>query len=103
MILSTINTKRNIVTHQCWDNFDMREETPSGYGTTHTAHGIIIQEASRDDSGTSFHIPASFSRMKGRSTTSRPKELEPHFMKGKVKPHLIIGTTDVPNSQAKKG
>lgn len=32
--------------HLCWDNFDLLEETPSGAGTTHTAHGIVIQELS---------------------------------------------------------
>ena len=32
----------NAVTHLCWDNFDLNEETPSGAGTTHTAHGIIM-------------------------------------------------------------
>jgi hypothetical protein len=30
--------------HLCWDNFDINEETPSGSGTTHTTHGIVIQE-----------------------------------------------------------
>ncbi|KAK3776113.1 hypothetical protein RRG08_046780 [Elysia crispata] len=34
----------NIVTQFCWDNFDMNEETPSGAGTTHSTHGIVIQE-----------------------------------------------------------
>ena len=38
----------DVVTHLCWDNFDLREETPSGTGTTHTAHGIIIQKVSED-------------------------------------------------------
>jgi len=28
----------------CWDNFDLREETPSGSGTTHSCHGIVVQE-----------------------------------------------------------
>ena len=30
----------------CWDKFDMNEDRPSGSGTTHTSHGIIIQEKS---------------------------------------------------------
>ena len=30
--------------------FDLNEETPSGAGTTHTAHGIIIQETSQINS-----------------------------------------------------
>ena len=35
---------QNSFIHLCWDNFDLTEETPSGAGTTHTAHGIVIQE-----------------------------------------------------------
>ena len=33
------------MTQFCWDNFDLCEETPSGSGTTHSTHGIIIQES----------------------------------------------------------
>ena len=40
-IASTIYPGKNVVTHLCWDNFELKEETPSGAGTTHTAHGII--------------------------------------------------------------
>ena len=32
------------MTHLCWDNFDLCEETPSESGTTPSTHGIIIQE-----------------------------------------------------------
>lgn len=46
VIPSTISPNRNLVTHLCWDKFDFTEETPSGAGTTHTAHGIIIQDVS---------------------------------------------------------
>ena len=46
VIPSTISPNRNLVPHLCWDNFDLTEESPSGAGTTHTAHGIIIQEVS---------------------------------------------------------
>ena len=34
----------NKVSHMVWDNFDINEETPSGAGTTHTTHGIVVQE-----------------------------------------------------------
>ena len=74
VILSTIHSERNIVTHRCWDNFDMREEISSCSGAMHTAHGIFIQEAPMDDSGTSFDIPASLPRTKGLSITCRPIE-----------------------------
>ena len=43
---------QNSFTHLCWDNFDLTEETPSGAGTTHTAHGIVFQEVfTSTDSG----------------------------------------------------
>ena len=40
----SIVSDQNSSTHLCWDNFDLTEEIPSGAGTTHTAHGIVIQE-----------------------------------------------------------
>ena len=40
---SNIALTGNKVSHLCWDNFDVNEETPSGAGTTHCAHGILIQ------------------------------------------------------------
>ena len=39
-----ISTTDNVVTNICFDNFDLLEETLSGAGTTHTTHGIVIQE-----------------------------------------------------------
>jgi len=33
---SNISHTGNIVSHLCWDNFDINEETPTGAGTTHT-------------------------------------------------------------------
>ena len=41
-------TESNKIVHFCWDNFDLNEEIPSGTGTTHTAHGIVIQEVEAD-------------------------------------------------------
>ena len=38
-----ISIEHNIVANFCWDNFDLTEETPSGSGTTHSTHGILIQ------------------------------------------------------------
>jgi len=28
----------------CWDNFDIREETSTGSGTTHITHFFLVQE-----------------------------------------------------------
>jgi hypothetical protein len=69
IIPSTVSPQRNIVTHLCWDNFDMREETPSGAGTTHTAHGIIIQETLRDNGDVPSEIPTSLPKTKDRTVT----------------------------------
>jgi hypothetical protein len=49
---SNISLRGNIVSHCCWDNFDINEETPSGSGTTHTTHGIVIQEVIEGESET---------------------------------------------------
>lgn len=48
VLSSNILTTGNIVSHLCWDNFEINGETPSGSGTTHSTHGIIIQETSTD-------------------------------------------------------
>ena len=39
-----ISRNNNHVIHLCYDNFDLDEETPSGSGTTHSTHGIVIQD-----------------------------------------------------------
>ena len=44
IVPANISTTEKKVIHLCWDNFDLNEETPSGSGTTHTTHGIAIQE-----------------------------------------------------------
>ena len=44
LLPSNIAINDNMFSHLCWDNFDINEETPSGSGTSHTTHGIIIQE-----------------------------------------------------------
>ena len=46
---ANISTEHNELIHFCWDNFDLNEEPPSGAGTTHTAHGIVIQEVDGAD------------------------------------------------------
>ena len=39
-----INVNNNKVLHFCWDNFDLNEETTAGSNTTHSTHGIVLQE-----------------------------------------------------------
>jgi len=43
-----ISATGNVVSNLCWDNFDMDEETVSGANTTHSTHGILIQELEPD-------------------------------------------------------
>ena len=40
----SISRDNNAVLHMCYDNFDLDEVTLSGSGTTHSTHGIVIQE-----------------------------------------------------------
>ena len=49
LLPSNIYTENNFVIHFCWDNFDINEETPSGMRTTHSTHGIVIQEVTEVD------------------------------------------------------
>ena len=44
LLAENIQLNHNIVTQLCWDNFDLNEETPSGSGSTHSTHGIVLQE-----------------------------------------------------------
>ena len=37
------------ITHFCWDNFDLTEETIDGSGTTYSTHGIMIQEIKEEN------------------------------------------------------
>ena len=43
-ILPNICVTDNKVCHLVFDNFDINEETPSGFGTTISTNGIIVQE-----------------------------------------------------------
>ena len=47
----SVSADSNVVTHFCWDNFDLQEETVSGSGITHSKQGIVIQEVSATSAG----------------------------------------------------
>ena len=96
MLPSTVQPDGNVVTHLCWDNFDMKEETPSG--TTHTAHSIIIQELSADTQKTPI-LPASHHKTKERSIACQPRDLEPCFVKDKAEPALTTTSTEYSNPE----
>lgn len=100
VIPPTINPDKNIVTHLCWDNFDLREETPSGAGTTHTSHGIIIQEVLPTIEGPLTETRVSRPRTKERSVVRRHTELEPCFLKDKAEPEIVLSKTDAADTQS---
>ena len=74
---------------------------PSGAGTTHTAHGIVIQEVSSGESSIQSNPPdGSCPKTKERSVTYRPQEIEPCFIKGRPEPKLTLTTTKASNTNA---
>jgi len=86
LLPSNISTTGNKVCHLSWDNFDLNEETPSGSGTTHTTHGILIQEIQSDCVPETQYqcVPKSKARsFKSVSTTplasARKSNAEPSF------------------------
>ena len=87
-----ISADNNAILHFAWDNFDLNEETPSGSGTTHSTHGIIIQEV-KDH--TVAHIRPLPEVPKTRQRTVQPRQvvLNPCFAKAKVEPNLNVTTT----------
>ena len=95
VIPSTISPNRNLVTHLCWDNFDLTEETPSGAGTTHTAHGIIIPEVSTAKENIS-ESPEEFdqARAKSRSAKCTSQNIEPCYAKKMVEPNITVSETE---------
>ena len=85
----SISTEHNSVVHLCWDNFNLNEETPSGAETTHTAHGIIIQELERGanlPARVLSHVPRSQER------TIHPiiEDLQLCFAKAKAEPNFNV-------------
>ena len=82
---STISRTNNDVVHLSWDNFDLNEETPSGSGTTHTAHGIVIHEvldSSTETTSTEPDVPTT----KQRTVCPQIEEIKPCFAKPKTEP-----------------
>ena len=76
---------QNSFIHLCWDNIDLTEETPSGAGTTHTAHGIVIQEMCTSADSDACGDQQSLPKDKKRSVTVVPHEIL-FKEKGRAKP-----------------
>lgn len=95
-----VNEGINKVLHLCWDNFDLTEETPTGAGTTHTAHGIVIQEV--HEKNPIISLQTKNCRTKERSVKYIPRELSPCFMKSKPEPFLTVNTTSFATGEETK-
>ena len=81
----------NVVLHFSWDNFDLSEETPSGAGTTHVAHGIVLQEkaGSTDRDLGREQLPQEPGKgNKDRSIHYEDKDLPPCFIRSKIEPNI---------------
>ena len=85
-----ISKENNRVLHYCWDNFDLNEETPSGAGTTHSTHGIAIQEM--QDVGVMNVAPETQTvpRTKERSVKPPEIQLKLCYARPKSEPKLEI-------------
>ena len=85
---SNISTENNSVIHFCWDTLDLNEETPPGTGTTHSTHGIVIQELTGVDQRRSVGPSQTKERLK--VILPDATELQPCFSKLKTDPNLIV-------------
>ena len=84
LLPSNISKVGNVVSHLCWDNFDVNEATPSGSGTTHITHGIIVQEI--DQAATETMPLTSMVKTKERSFKHVPQQLPACYSKKKAAP-----------------
>ena len=84
-----ISLQNNSVIHFCWDNFDLNEETPSGTGTTHSTHGIVIQEVNNNTDAIATQL-VTVPRDKKRTVKPNITELRPCFVKPKAGPNIDI-------------
>ena len=94
---SNISATDNKFSHTVWDNFDILEETPSGSGTTHSAHGIVIQEVMETDvADTEVPCRQLVPITKKRSVAYTPQAVQPCFSKKHVEPSST-GAVSVPS------
>jgi hypothetical protein len=83
---TNISVDNNLVCHLCWDNFDINEETPTGSGTTHTTHGIVIQECLSVAHSANVENCTSVIKTKKRSCTFTNPSLPACYTKKRVEP-----------------
>jgi hypothetical protein len=71
----------NTVSHIVWDHFDINEETPSGAGSTHTTHEIVVQEVLPNTNLNQENTCLSITKTTQRSCNFKPTTLPPRFNK----------------------
>ena len=86
----TVSRDNNAVLHLCYDNVDLDEETPSGSGTTHSTHGIIIQEVLDPDRSAPLTETDTVTQSRKRSVIPMEVEIRPCYIQPKVNPKLDI-------------
>ena len=86
LLAENIQLNHNIVTHLCWDNFDLNEETPSGSGSTHSTHGIVFQEVC----SISIDTATTHIKIRQKSITYVPKVIQPYYAKQQVEHALNL-------------
>ena len=72
LLPATIDVAHHSVTHICWDNFYLNEETPYGAGTTHSTHCIVVQGTHEERSS----VPTESTVPRQRNELSKPQELK---------------------------
>jgi len=95
---SKISPTGNVVSLLCWDNFDINEETPTGSGTTHTTHGIMIQEVPSTDLCVSHST--SLGRTRERSFNYKSLPLKPCYSARRVEPVLSSASSTAVQEQS---
>ena len=85
----------NSVINLCYDNFDFDKETPSGSRTTHSTHGIVIQELRDPDIPVVAAETDTAPKSKDRSVLPTEVQIKPCYAKPKVDPTIDIQTSNV--------
>ena len=96
----TFSRTQNKVLHLAWDNFDLCEETPSGSGTTHSTHGIAIQEQSEDGHACATKQEQLLIEDIGEKLLAATKDLPPCYANQKAEPLLHVTKTSISKPDA---
>ena len=96
----TFSRTQNKVLHPAWDNFDLCEETPSGSGTTHSTHGIAIQEQSEDGHACATKQEQLLIEDIGEKLLAATKDLPPCYANQKAEPLLHVTKTSISKPDA---